>query len=245
MKRLCRTIRIPILLICCSCTPQDIGKRHDSGNPYGLEIVQTVAAYQKSVRATPDKAFVNLRSFIPLLMMDIRYATTNNFTKKQVYAKAMAFLRRPAAEKLREAQTCLADQGLGLIVFDAYRPYSDTIRFYEIRPDPNFCADPRKGSRHNRGCAVDVSLYDLKTGRPLPMPSDFDDFSERAHPNDTHATAETKANRDRLISMMARHGFTVFPTEWWHYDFTGWEKFPLTDLSFESLSEQTSPSAAR
>lgn len=227
------------LLLCVSCVSRNGAStgRDNARNPYGLDIVQTHPAYQRTIQSNPDNRLVNLVSVIPGIVLDIRYATTNNFTKKPVYKKAEAYLRRPAAEQLKEVQAALAESGLGLIVFDAYRPYSATLRFFEIVPDPNFCADPRQGSRHNRGCAVDVSLCDLKTRRPVSMPSDFDDFSDRAHPDYAGATPEETANRDRLIAVMRRHGFTVFPTEWWHFDFSGWERFPLTDLEFEALSE--------
>jgi D-alanyl-D-alanine dipeptidase len=136
---------------------------------------------------------------------------------------------------LRNAQEDLAEKGLGLVIYDAYRPYSATIQFFETYADSTFVAHPSKGSRHNRGCAVDVTLIDIETRTYLEMPTPFDDFSERAHPDFPNLTAEVLANRNLLRQVMEKNGFTVYPAEWWHFDFIGWEDFPLMDIPFEAL----------
>jgi D-alanyl-D-alanine dipeptidase len=155
-----------------------------------------------------------------------------------MYPAAEAWLRKPAAKALKMVQKELKSQGLGLLVFDAYRPYSVTLAFYRATDKKEFVAHPKDGSRHNRGCAVDVTLVDLKTGLPLAMPTDFDDFSEKASPTYSHLSEEVLRNRAILISAMRRYGFKVFYNEWWHFDFEGWEDYDLMDLSFEELAKQ-------
>jgi len=171
------------------------------------------------------------------LRLDIRYATANNFTGRAVYAEPRAFLQRPAAEALARAAQRLAADGYGLLIFDGYRPWRVTKRFWKITPPEkrDFVADPKKGSRHNRGCAVDLSLYDLATGTPVEMPSDYDDFSERAHPNFGGSTPQARANRDRLRAAMEAERFTVYEFEWWHFDFEEWRAYPILDLDFAAI----------
>lgn len=171
------------------------------------------------------------------LKLDIRYATTNNFAGRKVYDQPRAFLQRPAAQAMLRAHRNLKKHGYGLIIFDGYRPWRVTKKFWDITPDDRkqFVADPNRGSRHNRGCAVDVSLYDLKTGRALEMPSDYDDFSARAYPDYKGGNATTRARRDLLRRVMEREGFTVYPTEWWHFDYKDWKQYRILDLSFLEL----------
>lgn len=174
----------------------------------------------------------------PSLRLDIRYATANNFLGRPVYAEARAFLQRPAAEALRRANRRLRRRGYGLLIFDGYRPWSVTKIFWDATPEAKraFVADPRLGSRHNRGCAVDLTLFDLKTGRPLPMPSDYDDFSERAHPSYQGGTIEERRNRELLRAVMESEGFTVYENEWWHFDYKGWKSYAILNLSFEEAA---------
>ena len=206
-------------------------------NPYHLRIIGTPEEYNKACQQDNKNQLVDLEKAIPSIKLDIRYATNNNFTKKKVYTSARAFLRQPAAQALGKVQQELAKQGLGLKVFDAYRPYSATILFYDLIRDTLFVASPAQGSRHNRGCAIDVSLVDLKTGIELEMPTGYDDFSEKAHPAYADLPAIAKENRQILINAMKEQGFEVFPSEWWHFDFTGWQSFGLMDLSFEELKQ--------
>lgn len=204
-------------------------------NEYGLEIVDSLATYRALAAEDPDRALVDLAHAVPNLILDIRYATRNNFMKRQLYATPAAFLRLPAAEALRNVQSELRTRGLGLKVFDAYRPYSVTKMMWEPIKDPDYVADPAKGSRHNRGCAVDVTLIDLTSGRELPMPTGYDSFEPAAAHGYGDLPADAKSNRDLLRGIMERNGFAALQSEWWHYDFVGWQKYELLDISFAEL----------
>jgi zinc D-Ala-D-Ala dipeptidase len=169
------------------------------------------------------------------IVLDIRYATTNNFTGRRVYAVSRVFLRRATAAKLSAAQTELEQQGLGLKVFDAYRPLAVQKQFWAIMPDERYVADPAKGSRHNRGSAVDVTLVRRDAGAELPMPSGYDDFSARAHYDFTNLTADVIANRALLRNVMVRHGFAPMETEWWHFDDVDWKSYGVMDVPLEQI----------
>jgi len=167
---------------------------------------------------------------IPGIVLDIRYATTNNFTGQRLYPSAKCYLRRAAAEKLRAAQAELASLGYGLKIFDGYRPLSVQRKMWEVFPQPGYVADPKKGSRHNRGAAVDVTLIRLVDGAALPMPTPYDDFTPRAHRNFNDLPEDVIRNRNLLESVLTRHGFVGLPTEWWHFDDAECQKYPLLDL---------------
>ena len=189
-------------------------------------VVRSVAEYDQQVAADPDKRLVEITD-IP---RDVRYATTNNFMHAKLYPVSKVLLRRPAAIALHEVERELARDGLGLKIFDGYRPYRVTVRMWKPIRNPDFVADPAKGSRHNRGCAVDLTLIDLHTGQELPMPTGYDDFTPRARQDFNDLPAEAIANRARLREVMTKHGFDPLPSEWWHFDFRGWEKFELLNL---------------
>jgi D-alanyl-D-alanine dipeptidase len=175
----------------------------------------------------------------PTIHLDVRYATSNNFTGRPVYRQARAFLERPAAEALVRVNRSLHEKGYGLLVFDGYRPWSVTKLFWEITPqdkrEKGFVADPAKGSKHNRGAAVDLSMYDLSTGREVPMPSAYDEFSDRANPGYKGGTDDERARRDLLRAEMEKEGFTVDPGEWWHFNYREWEQYPILDVPFEKI----------
>lgn len=177
------------------------------------------------------------------IKLDIRYARSDNFVGRPVYTEARAFLQRPAAEALLQVHQQLKKQGLGLAIFDGYRPWTVTKLFWEVTPEDKrkFVANPKNGSRHNRGCAVDLSIYDLKTGKLIPMPSDFDDFSDKAHPEYTGGTAEETKNRNMLRKMMEAVGFTVNENEWWHFDYKDWQSYALYDIAFSSIKHEAKP----
>jgi len=168
------------------------------------------------------------------IKLDIRYATANNFVGRPVYTEARAFLQRAAAAAVVRVHEKLREQGLGLVIFDGYRPWTITKLFWEVVPEDKrkFVADPAKGSKHNRGCAVDLSIYNLRSGKLIDMPSGFDEFTERASPNYTGGTEKERANRDLLRSLMEAEGFSVNPNEWWHFDYKDWEKYAIYDISF-------------
>ncbi len=170
-------------------------------------------------------------------MLDIRYATTNNFTGERIYTLARAYARKPVAEALKKVQEELKPQGLGIKVFDAYRPYKATVKFYEVYHDTTYVASPYKGSRHNRGCALDITVIDLKTGEELKMPTGYDSFKKEAWPSTPVKDPEIRKNRTLLINVMKKYGFKVNGSEWWHYDFIGWSKYEVLDIDFETLEQ--------
>lgn len=184
-----------------------------------------------------ESELVELTKLDPTIKLDIRYATDNNFMGSQMYEEARAFLQRPAAEALVRVNAALEGQGLGVIVYDGYRPWYVTKMFFEATPvaQRDFVANPADGSRHNRGCAVDLGLYDRATGEVLPMPSGYDEFSERAYPDYAGGTAEERANREILRDAMEAEGFTVYQYEWWHFDYADWQDYAIGNQTFDEL----------
>jgi D-alanyl-D-alanine dipeptidase len=180
---------------------------------------------------------VEVVSLDPSLRLDVRYAGSDNFLRVPVYPEARVFLQRPAAEAVVRVNRALQAHGYGLLLFDGYRPWYVTWLFWEATPAEkrNFVADPATGSRHNRGCAIDLSLYDLQTGLEVPMPSGYDEFSERAHPDYAGGTPEQRAARDLLRAAMEAEGFTVNDDEWWHYDCRDWQKYRIGNAYFKDL----------
>jgi D-alanyl-D-alanine dipeptidase len=203
-------------------------------NKYGLKAT-TYDGYLKTVKLNPEKQLLDLEKFIPGIVLDIRYATTNNFTGERIYNLAKAYARKPVAEALKKIQEELHPQGLGIKIFDAYRPYKATVKFYEVYKDTTYVASPYKGSRHNRGCALDLTLIDLKTGQELKMPTGYDSFSKAAWPSTPVTDPLIRKNRTLLINVMQKHGFRVNSSEWWHFDFIGWKKYEVLDIDFEEL----------
>lgn len=183
----------------------------------------------------PD--LVELVSLDSTIRLDIRYATGNNFLGTPVYSQARAFLQRPAAEALVRVHRALRTRGYGLLVHDAYRPWYVTKLFWDATPPDqhDFVADPAQGSRHNRGCAVDLTLYDLRTGRAVRMPSLYDEFSSRAHADYGGGTAQQRRLRDLLRQAMEAEGFTVYAVEWWHFDYQDWQSYGIQNARFEDL----------
>ena len=173
----------------------------------------------------------------PTIRLDIRYATRNNFLGRPVYKQARAFLQRPAAGALVRVNARLRKQGYGLVVFDGYRPWDVTKVFWDSTPleKREFVADPSKGSRHNRGCAVDLTMFNLTTGRQVAMPGEYDEMTERSHINYQCATPEAKRLRDTLRAAMEIEGFMVYEPEWWHYDYKDWREYPIGNLSFKEV----------
>jgi D-alanyl-D-alanine dipeptidase len=180
---------------------------------------------------------VELSKLEPGIKLDIRYATANNFAGQVFYKEARAFLQKPAAEALVRVHRKLKRRGLGILVFDGYRPWAVTKMFWDITPQEKriFVADPSSGSRHNRGCAVDLTMYDLKSGLAVEMPSGYDEMSERAFPNYAGGTDLQRRNREILRKAMEEEGFTVYEHEWWHFDYKDWKSYRIQDTPFESI----------
>ncbi|OGU72242.1 MAG: D-alanyl-D-alanine dipeptidase [Ignavibacteria bacterium RBG_16_34_14] len=204
-------------------------------NEYGLYVVDNAETYLAIAGKDSNKLLVDIEKYIPNIMLDIRYATDNNFVGEPVYNIPKAFTRLPVAKALRKIQYELMKENLGLKIYDAYRPYSVTVKFFKKVKDTNFVASPKKGSRHNRGCAVDITVIDLKTGKEIEMPTPYDDFTEKASQNFNDLPKNVINNREKLKRIMTENGFKVFATEWWHFDFKGWENYELMDISFEEL----------
>jgi D-alanyl-D-alanine dipeptidase len=226
-----KLIRIFVLLI---FIPVFLQAQH--AYKYGLTPV-TLSTYKTSLAVNPQNELINLETFIPGIVLDIRYATTNNFTKEKIYNQPKAFARKPVAEALKKAQAEFNKRGFGIKVFDGYRPYAATVKFYEVYRDTTYVASPYRGSRHNRGCAIDMTLVDLKTGKELLMPTEYDSFRKEAWPSTPIDDPLIKKNRELIISIMQKHGFKVNSSEWWHFDFVGWQKFDVMDIAFEELEK--------
>lgn len=181
-------------------------------------------------------ALIDVRDVIPEVRLEIRYATPENFTKSTLYPEARCILRREVAEALAKVQRDLKADGYELVIYDCYRPLAVQKKMWEIVPNEAYVANPAKGSRHNRGAAIDVGLFD-SYGKRVEMPTDFDDFSEKAHYSNIDLPAAILINRQKLRTMMERHNFAALPTEWWHFDYLGWQRFPVMDVPFREVPD--------
>lgn len=206
---------------------------------FGTALVLWIALFaQLNDESRADvHTLTELVSLDSTIRLDIRYATEQNFIGKKVYDQPRAFLQRPAAEALVRVHRHLLKKGFGLLVFDGYRPLSVTQMFWDLTPPEKrqFVANPKTGSRHNRGCAVDLSLYDIKTGREVSMPSGYDEMGPNAAPHYKGGTRQQRAHRNLLITAMRREGFSVNPIEWWHFDYKTWSDYPLLDIPFSAI----------
>lgn len=199
-------------------------------------LAATPPGEKKDFRASE---LVDVTSIDPTIKLDLRYATDNNFLSTPLYPKtAKAYMQKPAAEALAKVSAKLKKEGYGLLIFDSYRPWYVTKIFYDATPEKlrNFVADPSKGSRHNRGCAVDLTLYEIKTGKPVEMVSGFDEFSDRAFPDYLGGTSLQRWHRDLLRKSMESEGFTVYAEEWWHFDYKDWKLYRIGNQTFEELA---------
>ena len=202
-----------------------------------LTILSTTEDYLNSVKNDSMKAMVELKSVIPSIKYDLRYATTNNFTHERVYPAdaSHTFLRIEPATALVAVARELESKGLRIKAFDVYRPYAATLKFWELIRDEKYVADPAKGSLHNRGLAIDMTLIHRKTGKELEMGTEFDNFTEKAHPDYLDLPREVIANRTMLRQLMEKHGFVQFPTEWWHYSWPDNRNYETLNIENELL----------
>jgi len=226
-----------------------IGKRPldtTTSQPAHINVVRPIDELRvEALAATPPKEtrsfrkpdLVELAPLDPKIHLDIRYASANDFLGTPVYSQARAFLQRPAAEALLRVQQKLKPLGYGLLIHDAYRPWYVTKIFWDATPPEGkiFVADPAQGSRHNRGCAVDLTLYDLATGKPIEMPGTYDEMSPRSFPDYPGGTSLQRWHRDLLRRAMESEGFTVYEAEWWHFDYKDWKEYPILNVPFEKL----------
>ena len=205
--------------------------------PYIIILLVFTMPTLAKENTTRTNELIEIIKFDPALKLDIRYATKNNFLGRPVYKTAKAFLQKPVAEDLVKVNQEIKKDGYGLLIFDGYRPWSVTKLFWdETEPAKRkFVADPKTGSIHNRGCAVDLTLYDLKAGKEIKMPSEYDTFSEAAYPTYTGGTAEERSRRDFLIKVMKNHNFSVYEYEWWHFNHKDCEKYQILDIPLEDI----------
>lgn len=207
-------------------------------NQYGLPVIKKLSTFQSIIEKSPAKRMVDLRKTIPFIRFDLRYATGNNFLHKKIYpALNTSFLRTDAAAALKKVQAELNQKGLGLKIFDAYRPYAATEMMWELVKDDRYAADPKKGSGHNRGIAVDLTIIDLRTKNELAMGTGFDNFTDSAHHDFTALPAAVSQNRLLLKNTMEKYGFKALETEWWHYSLPNAADYELLDLSFNDLKK--------
>ena len=234
---------VALLLAASACEEQRV--RPDEPPVFRIQPVRPVAELLTEALAASPPAettakvsdLVEVTALDSSIHLDIRYATTNNFLSTKIYSEPRAFLQRPAAEALVRAHRALAASGYGVLIHDAYRPWYVTKVFWDATPADKheFVADPSKGSRHNRGCAVDMTLYELASGRVVEMPSLYDEMSERAYPNYAGGTAGQTRLRDLMRAAMEKEGFTVYETEWWHFDFNDWRSYPIGNQTFDKI----------
>lgn len=201
------------------------------------EVVRSFHRHLTDARQDSMLQMVELKSWMPRLLYDLRYGTRNNFMQRPMYRPAPrhTFLRRPAARALQQAAAELGRLGYGLKIFDAYRPYSVTVAFWELVKDERYVAHPARGSGHNRGLAVDLTLTDLATGRELEMGTGFDNFSDTAHHGFSRLSDEILQRRTLLKQTMEKVGFRALETEWWHYAWPNDGRYPLLDIPFRQL----------
>jgi D-alanyl-D-alanine dipeptidase len=210
------------------------GVKADSG-----QLRAAALAAKPPPEPAPKRPFdlVDLASVDPTIKFDIRYATSNNFIGFPLYERPAAYLQRPAAEALGRVERALASRGYGLLIHDAYRPWFVTKMFWDATPESShvFVADPSQGSRHNRGCAVDLTLYDLKSGRAVEMTGRYDEMSPRSYADYVGGTSRQRWLRDLLRSQMEAQGFAVYAEEWWHFDFKDWSDYAVGTATFTEL----------
>lgn len=186
-----------------------------------------------------EDQLIELKEIIPYLRYDLKYASNQNFTGKRVYPKntQSTYLVKEAAQSLKNIAKELEAKNLGLLIWDAYRPYRATVKFWKMIHDERYVANPAKGSGHNRGIAVDLTLYEISTGELLEMPTGFDNFSDTAH-HDCMMLAEKKImNRQLLKNTMEKHGFKSLETEWWHYAWPNDRNYPIMNIPFKRLNK--------
>lgn len=201
------------------------------------KLIYTRQGFIDAIKADPRKNLVPLQRVIPGLVIELKYATARNFTKTVLYKHPVAYLHPEPAEALRKVQEELKKKGLALKIYDAYRPFSATCTMWRLVPDRRYSANPRKGSNHNRAVALDLTIINLRTGKELDMGTSFDNFTDSAHHDFANLPPEVLANRRMLKGVMWKYGFTMVPTEWWHYQWRDRAIYEVLDLDFDELRD--------
>jgi D-alanyl-D-alanine dipeptidase len=208
----------------------------NAGNKYGLVVINNVKLLQNEIATDSNKQMLDVKKFVPFVVLDLRYASVNNFLNRRLYPPVhTTYLRLAAVNALKKVAIDLRSKHLALKIFDAYRPYSVTEAIWNSVKDDRYAADPAKGSGHNRGIAVDVTLVDLNTKNELPMGTGFDNFSDSAHQDFTQLPELILKNRALLKSVMEEYGFISLDSEWWHYSLPDAKYYELLNVSFADL----------
>ncbi len=235
IKRCIHLLSVPTVFL---SVPNSSFAQQQGNNAYGLKVINQTRDFIKTVQANPENAMWPLHKMLPQVIIDLKYAGTDNFMKQVLYNPTnTTYLRKPAVLALAEVQNALLQKGLGLKIWDAYRPYSVTEKMWEPVKDERYAANPKYGSGHNRGVAVDLTLVDIKNRQELDMGTGFDHFSDTAHINFTALPANVLANRRLLQSLMEAQGFKVLDTEWWHFYLPDAKNYDLLNLSFKQLKK--------
>ncbi len=207
-------------------------------NKYGLNVVDNVKILQTEIANDSNKKMIDIKKAIPSLLIDLRYATANNFMHRQLYTSLKTtYLRLAAVNALKKVVIALNNKNLTLKIFDAYRPYAVTEEMWEVVKDNRYAADPAKGSGHNRGTSVDLTLVNLRTAKELDMGTGFDNFSDSAHQDFKSLPAMILQNRDLLKTTMEKYGFISLDTEWWHFSLPDAKNYELLNISFDALKK--------
>lgn len=227
---------LSVLLLIIYFNNDSLSAQSNVSNKYGLIVVNDVKTLQQQINQNSSKQMIDLSTLKPNIIFDLRYTTTNNFMHEILYPPIRTtWLRKPAADALEKAAQEFALLNLGIKVFDGYRPYSVTEKMWEPIKDDRYAADPAKGSGHNRGISVDLTLVNLRTGEGLLMPTGFDNFSDTAHQNFMDLTPEVLKNRALLKSVMEKYGFIALSTEWWHFYLPNASNYELLNIPFKDM----------
>ena len=221
---------------------REVGTRN--GETFKIEPIKSIEDIRRTALTAEPPAekgefrkpdLVEIVKLDASIKLDIRYASDNNFMGSTFYSRPAAFLQRPAAEALVRVHRKLKARGYGLLVHDAYRPWFVTKMFWEATPGDMkiFVANPANGSRHNRGCAVDLTLYELDSGRPIWMGAGYDEFSSRSFPDYAVDSSSARWHRELLRSSMESEGFRIYEFEWWHFDYKDWKSYPILNRRFD------------
>ena len=216
-----------------------VASQNSITSPAAPEVIKRIKIYKQLVKNNPSARMTDIKKLVPDILLDLRYATKNNFMHRKLYsALSTTYLRLAALRALDSVATSLRAKGLGLKIFDAYRPYGVTKKMWDLIRDERYVANPAKGSGHNRGATVDLTLVQLATGQELDMGTGFDNFSDTAHHTFTRLPEQVLSNRKLLRTLMEQHGFVALETEWWHYSLANAKDFPLLDISFKKLKKE-------
>lgn len=219
-------------------TINNLDAQNEKLNKYGLFVIKDIKTLKAITKTNTDKKMADIKTLIPDIIFDLRYATVNNFMKKKLYPPIQTtYIRYAAAKSLQQVQIELNKQNLGLKIFDAYRPYSVTEKMWETIKDERYVANPQNGSGHNRGIAIDLTIINLKTKEELPMGTGYDNFSDTAHQTFIALPKQILNNRTLLRSLMEKNGFKALDTEWWHYSLPNAKDYELLNLSFKKMKK--------